>query len=960
MDVRVYTAKDGLPSTYVYGASEDKLGYLWIGTPDGLSRFDGQNFINYGVAEGLPDPRTAGMMVESTGRYWAVTARGMVEFKANKFINYPLSDQQKLRGFVQLFQTKEGHLWSLTPSGLYQFNINKWDKIQLNTGYQNRSYRSLLETTDGLYINYGNLLLLKTPQGFIKIIGPPKNPGYYYNNLSFSDGRIFLSTLDGMYQIKNQVMIKLPGILGKLKGIYVYYHDSKNRFWIGRSKIGIQMLPANDSTHLVTIYPGPVNFLPQTITEDNKGNIWVGSGNGLIKISEKNFKIFETENFLGNTVIRNVMQFPRERLLLNNGTLTLKSFENNVFNDRQLILKSKTALPNNEMIIDNYAFDNKGRYWYYLRGFSLAMQQGNNVYELSREISSLGDEVFDVMFDFLRKKIIIAVRTQPFPCQYNDTTFTLFSISNKIEIKGSIRLLHQCVNGTILFSTDQGFIYSIDKNNFCSLQLHEFNEQGNVSKFYNDPSGDTWIIYTGRGVRRYSWQKGSLIFEGQIDKTNGLSSDNTTSLCFDNNKNLWVSTNSDVSVFTKTINSAKQQTYKLLSYYDTQDLQIQDSYGFKLLKDKKGNIWLFSAGNLICFYPDKLNYKPAIPYVQIENVELNLRQTNWADYDDSLSGIFQLPVNPGLSHKNNTLGFYFKGISSSGTDGIRYSYQLEGLNDQWSTTTTNDFVSFVKLPPGKYVFKVKAQLRNTEWSTPAFFPFEIKKAFWQTWLFFILAGLVLSAGIYILFRYRLLQKIKLLEMRNSFTQDLHDEIGSSVSGINLLSQMASEKLNDNKPAEAAEYLFKVKNYTQEVIEKLSDMVWVFNPQNDSIEKLLQRLKSFTLSIASSKNIEVHFATDKEREIVNLSIRQRKAIYLISKEAINNCFKYAECSSIYYTLYSIGSKWQLQIRDDGKGFIPTENNKGNGLKNMYARAAEINAKFSIQSQPRMGTIIIMDF
>ena len=138
------------------------------------------------------------------------------------------------------------------------------------------------------------------------------------------------------------------------------------------------------------------------------------------------------------------------------------------------------------------------------------------------------------------------------------------------------------------------------------------------------------------------------------------------------------------------------------------------------------------------------------------------------------------------------------------------------------------------------------------------------------------------------------------------------------------------------------------------------MVWIFNPQNDSIERLLLRLKSFSIPLALSKNIHIHFATDKESKMINLSIRQRKAIYLISKEAINNSFKYGACSNIYYSLNTIGSKWRLQIHDDGKGFIPAENKDGNGLKNMQARAAEINAKFSIQSQPGTGTLIILEF
>lgn len=958
MSVRTYTVKDGLSSTYVWSVYQDKLGYLWIGSPEGLNRFNGKNFTTYGLADGLPDIRASGGFMDSQLRYWVTTTRGIVELKGNKFISYPFSDSQKIRWLAKIFETTDGQVWALTDVGAYRFNLNKWDKIKLYPGYENHSCIGIVETKEGLYINYGDLLVLRRTDNTYKIIGTFRKPGYYYNSLTSSAGEIFISTVDGLFKIINEQLIKQPGALGKLKGIYTYFRDSKKRFWLARANIGIQLLAANDSTQLITLYKGPPGFLPQHITEDNQGNIWVASGNGLIRMAEMGLKNFAPILLIEKTVFRNVMQPPSGPLLINNGCLTLQALENGVVHKKKLQLKGKTPLPNNELIIDNYAFDNKGRYWYSVRGYALVLQEGNNLYVQSKQLAHLGDEVFDVLFDSYRKKILVAVRTQKYPCQFNDTFYSILPVTNNINVKGNILHLHQCTNGTILFATDQGLIYSIDKQNTCKLQLNEFNAEGRIRWFYNDPNGDTWILYNGRGLRCYAWQNGLLVFKEQLTKANGLTSDNITSLCFDSKNNLWVSTNSNIAVYSKVIDKENMQSYQLVSFFDTQDLGIGDSYDTKLSEDLRGNIWLFSGQHLICIYTDKINFKSPVPSIKIENVELNLKQTNWADYADSLSGIFQLPYNLKLTHYNNTLGIYFKGISSSGTEGLKYSYQLEGLENLWSTTSSNDFVSFVKLPAGKYTFKVKAQLPNTKWSEPAIFSFEIKKAFWQTWWFFISAGIVLSAGIYTLFRYRLKQKVNVLELRNRFSQDLHDEIGASMSGINLFSQMAAEKLQQHKPEEASENINKVKIYTQDVIEKLSDMVWIFNPQNDSIEKLLERLRSFALSIAVSKNIQVHFATDKESEMINLSIRQRKAIYLISKEAIINSFKYAACNNIYYSLTSTGFKWQLQVRDDGKGFIPTENKKGNGLKNMQARADEIGATFSIQSQTNYGTTITL--
>lgn len=954
---RVFTAKDGLPSTYIFNTYQDKLGYLWVGSPNGLSRFDGNQFTSFGLSDGLPDNRAVFEYMDSRQRFWVGTARGVVECKGNRFISYSLSDSLNIRWVFQILETKNGQIWALTDVGVYQFDFNKWNKILLYPGYENHPCRTILETEDGLYINYGNLLVLKKPDLTFKVIGSIQMAGFYYNQLSLSGGNIFLSTLDGMYEIINQQLVRLGGTLGKLKGIYTYFRDSKERFWIANDKMGIQLIVPGDTTRFIEIYNPQVDMIVQQISEDKQGNIWVSCGTGLLKISSMGFKVFDLPAIIGKNILYNVLQSPSGPILINNGSLTMHTVENTVFSD--IKLRRNSAIRNDQLVIDNYAFDNENRNWYSLRGFTLVMQDGNKVYEQSEKLAHLGDEVFDVLYDVYRKKIIIAVRTQRYPCQYNDTSFSLLGVTNYLDIKGTVRRLHQCSNGTLLFATDKGLIYSLDTLNNCKLQLNEFNSEGTVSKFCNDPSGDIWIIYTGRGLRRYSWQNSSLIFQEQLTKANGLPSDNVSSLCFDNNDNLWACDNSSVTIFSKKNESSLNPGYHIARFFGAQDLQVSGAVDTRLFKDNTGKIWYFSSKHLMCFYPERIIYHSSAPSIEIENLELNLQPTNWADYADSLSGIFQIPYHLKLSHNNNTLGVYFKGILSSGTYGIEYSYQLEGLDIKWSVPSTNDFVSFVKLPAGKYVFKVKAQLPGSSWSEPAVFSFEVKRPFWQTWWFYLLAGIVLSTGIYILFQFRLRQKLGLLEIRNRVSQDLHDEIGASMSGINLLSQIASEKLQNNKPEEASEYLLKVKNYSQDVIEKLGDMVWIFNPQNDSIERLLQRIRSFAISIAESKNMKIHFETDKESETINLTIRQRKAIYLVSKEAFNNIFKYSECQNIYYHLIVKGSKWILQIKDDGHGFNIMDNKNGNGLKNMQARADEIGATFEIESQAGTGTTIKLE-
>jgi ligand-binding sensor domain-containing protein/two-component sensor histidine kinase len=950
LSIRLYTAKEGLPSTYVFGTFQDKLGYLWISTTEGPCRFDGRSF----STDGLSDGRTAVVFVDSHMRYWSASSAGIFEYRKNKLISYPNPDSGRIRWSFGIMETKEGIIWSLTSAGVYQLNTDKWIKIKFYPGYDDHPCRNIIETKNGLYINYGDLLVLKKPDGVYKIIGAFKNAGYYYNDLSASAGQILISTLDGMYEIINEQLVKLPGPLGRLKGLYIYFRDSKKRFWVDVFPTGLHLIPTGDTTSFISVYKAATGALINHINEDKQGNIWITTANGLIKIYEKGFKSFDLPTITGNKFLFNVLQPPNGPLLINDGSLTLKALENGIFINKKLHNKGSSPIPNNEFIIDNYAFDDKGRFWYYIRGFALVVQDGDNVYEQSEQLAHLGDEVFDVLWDRYREKIIVAVRKQNLPCQFNDTSYSVLPVVNDLGAKGdNIRRLHQTVNGTILFATEHGSIYSVDKSNICKLQLYEFGTHTTIRWMYNDPSGDVWIIYNGRGLRRYGWQKDSLVFKEQLTKANGLSSDNVTSMCFDNKNNLWACTNSTVTVFAKKDNISTDQSYQVIGFFNSEDLQSGGAAGARLTKDNKGNIWYFSGKYLTCFYEGKVNYKPNVPVIEIENVELNLRETNWSGYVDSLSGVFQLPYYPKLSHDNNTIGIYFKGISSSGTDGIKYSYQLEGLENMWSNPSSNDFVSFGKLPPGKYLFKVKAQLPNTDWSKPATFSFAIISPFWMKWWFIGLCAIMLSGITYSIYRYRINQLKKLLAIRTKISQDLHDEIGSTLTSINILSIVSQNNLEKDK-SKASELLQKISEQSADMQQSMSDIVWSIRPDNDKMENLVIRMREYLGQTAEARNMQIQFSVDEKVLNENLSMQNRQHIFLIFKEAVNNAVKYSEGKAISVFLGRENSHIRLSVKDDGTGFNAAKITSSSGLKNMQARAKELNGTLRIRSAAGSGT------
>ncbi|MEO7308547.1 MAG: histidine kinase [Ferruginibacter sp.] len=817
---KTYTAKDGLPSSYILNTYEDKAGYLWIATSNGLSRFDGKYFTNYGYTEGLPNLITDAMMMDSRNRFWVGSRAGMAQLKGNRFLSYPVSDSQQVQYVFDFIETKKGQVWALTNVGVYEYNNVEWNKIHLYPGYSNNACRGIIETNEGMYINYGNLLLLKRPGGSFVTVGPYNKESVYYNQLSKYGTDLFISTDDNICTIKNEQLKKLPGILGRLKNAYYYFIDSKKRAWIASRQNGIQFISSEDTAVLHLFYKRPGVNLVSRISEDRHGNLWVSDYNGLVKITEEGYKVYRLPKLSRPGILRNIFELAGGSFAINDGSYELQTFKNGIFGKQKLQFRGTLRLPNNELIIDNYALDDKSRYWYTLRGFLLVMQDGNTVYDQSSQLTHLGEGAFDVLFDAYRKKILVAVRTQKFPCQFTDTGFSRFPVANNIDPQGPIMHLHQCSNSNIIFSTENGIAYSINKNNECRKQLNDFNLQGSFHGFRNDPSGDLWIVYYGRGLRRYTWVNDSLVFKEQIDKTTGLKDNNIIDLSFDRLGNMWLLLNSGILVLSKTGSGENNSMYRSIAFFNASDLDMEDADQYRLFRSGDANIWLATNQQLVCFYPDKINYRIPPPGIQIEDLKLNLQQTDWSLYADSFSIPSGLPVGLKLEHGKNTIGFNYKAVLSSGTNDAKFSYLLEGLDTSWSPPSSSDFVSFVNLPAGEYTFKVKTRLPNTSWSSPAIIEFEIKKAFWETWWFRLLVVMIAAFLIVSVFQYRLKQVRSKAELKNKLQELESKALKAQMNPhfiFNAMNSIQSLIIN-NRTVEAGNYISKFAKLMRHVLE----------------------------------------------------------------------------------------------------------------------------------------------
>jgi signal transduction histidine kinase len=195
-------------------------------------------------------------------------------------------------------------------------------------------------------------------------------------------------------------------------------------------------------------------------------------------------------------------------------------------------------------------------------------------------------------------------------------------------------------------------------------------------------------------------------------------------------------------------------------------------------------------------------------------------------------------------------------------------------------------------------------------------------------------------------------------LRIKIARDLHDEMGSTLTSINIISKMAMQDMQ--KEEQVKDYLQKINNNSGRMMESMSDIVWAINPANDNFEKVLLRMKEFAAEILEPVHITYYFSEEELSDYnLSLNLEQRKNIYMVFKEALNNAVKYSKATEVTIALKKKNGRLEMKVIDNGSGFEVTKAWSGNGIKNMHSRAEEMNAALKIDSIKGMGTTIALE-
>jgi ligand-binding sensor domain-containing protein/signal transduction histidine kinase len=979
----------------IYTIFEDKFGFIWVGTTDGLSRFDRatEKFARFKPSPNskFSDPNISAINEDSDGMMWVGSFGGLCRFDRQRGIFLP--DKFDLIGINTIYKDRTGALWMGSSKGLYRLNL---------TAKKNN------EVSEVNFAHYEY---------------DPGNPySLSSNNITsiFEDGLgiIWMATDNGLnsfnrktgkfkryqHDIKNSQSISTNNLASWLgKSIQ---EDPGGNLWIGTAN-GLNKLNAERSA-FTSYFCDPDDAYSLSTNNvislhvDKAGILYASSWGGKLNITNLNVKAFALKrhdpksiNSLSSNAITSMIEDSSGIFWIATygGGLNRWNKNTNQFTPFRHKPANSTTLRSDTVLV--VLEDRHGHLWVGNGGF--LSQLNRKTGEFSHYYTNVknyqdphGRFVYSITQDsdgFLWLGTGNGVKrfnekTGEFKHYYHDPADTN-SISDG--------------TATAVFTDSKDNIWvgygskGTDKFNSRSVRFihYKYNSydatgisSNVVNCFFEDSKKNIWLGTLSGGLCLFDYQTGK--FSTVTDK-DGLPSNTIHSILNDDNNDLWLGTGNGLSHFDPVAKTFINYDYKdgLQSNIFTAGDGDDMSWG-GCCKGRDGTLYFGGNNGFNFFNPLNLKANSTIAPIVITQFKLFDKLVNGANESKEII----------LDYDENYFSFEFSSLSFYNPAKNQYAYQLEGVDKGWVNSGSRRYAGYTNIEPGTYTFKVKGTNNDGIWNEKGTSVIIIiRPPWWRTWWAYCFYGACIIAAIFMTDRYqrkRLINKERerarekelaqakeiekiesqqaLLNERLRISRELHDDIGSTLGSISIYSEVAKKRTKKNENIN--EVLSKIGLASRELIDKMSDIVWSLNPNNENFEQLQSRMMTFAAMMLSSQNIQYDFFVDEELKKIQFTGEQRKNVFLVFKEALHNVVKHAACKKVTITLCAKNNYLIMAIKDDGKGFEPDANILSNestnsspsgrlggaGIKNMHARANDMNAKLLINSRINEGTTV----
>lgn len=385
-------------------------------------------------------------------------------------------------------------------------------------------------------------------------------------------------------------------------------------------------------------------------------------------------------------------------------------------------------------------------------------------------------------------------------------------------------------------------------------------------------------------------------------------------------------------------------------------LECSGGYNPAACRTADGTLWFTTLKGAVSIQPQALQLNVRPPAVLLEQV---LAEGNliWPAPTNAIAQKKKpaLQIAPGRGQ----MEFHFAGLSLSAPERVKYRYQLVGEDKEWVEAGARRFAHYASLGPGKYRFRVTACNGDGVWNqAPAEVAFEILPHFYETWWFYTLLTILMIGSAFVVARHRfnlkLRRKTEQMERRHELererariAKDIHDDLGSSLTLIAVMGDLAIQDKSDGQ-------INKISATARQAVKSLDEIVWALNPRNDKLAHLLDYLGGYAVDYLSAAQIRCRLDSPDQAPPHELSSKVRYNIFLTVKESLQNVVKHAQAKEVGLHISLTDGKLTVIIRDDGRGFTATPDDAlADGLRNMHQRMSDIGGSCRIQSQPGEG-------
>jgi signal transduction histidine kinase/ligand-binding sensor domain-containing protein len=967
-----YTVDNGLAQNTVWDAFQDYKGFMWFGTADGINRFDGYTMHHYKWnskdSSTLLGNINFKFYEDKDQNLWISHNKGVSIYNRTKdcfkniIYNVEMENNFGERYATVLSEDKKGRVWSIT--GNHELiAINKKDyKVQKRITVSTSKYNlSSIRTSvsSGKYIicllndSCTTWFKLNTETDQVEIIqGPSTFTGYF---MKYNDSTIcsFDKNNKYLYHI-NQNRFESEPI--KSNGITKYLNKlsaSTLVWWQGKIYLGhnsglyVYNPKTNEFEERIISFNKAEKvgfYYIQFLRIDRSGNLWIctnGDGVKCLSPYRNKFKHFNSSE-LKNKLVKSITSDSAKNIytgLFAEGIITYKpngnieqhkfgksrdeqshvlgeTFWNNRFyvvNDRHL--KELNPITKNEISrTDVFHYTNNGYcaypFFYHYKE-KLYLSSDLAFYEIRR------DKPASLLFKFQKIDTIITTFII-----LDDTTWWVGTTNSIFEFNPTSKkwkkLPINIVVKTICLSKDKKQIWV----------------GGNAGLFLLNPNG--------RIIQKY-------------DISDGLPDDFIYGILEDKHGRFWMSHNKGISVY-----NPQTKTFK---HYSVKDgLQSNEFNTGAYYKDEKGLIYFGGVNGINIIDPNNIVENKNAPQIAINEILLG-------DVPYKSDTFYNEIKHLNFTYLENTLSFDFSALEFSQPEDNTYQYKMEGIDENWIQSGTRHFARYANMPPGEYVFKIKAANGDGYWNEiPRELRITITPPFWQRGWFYVLVFMAIGSGIFALFfalvnrqKRRLKREIevqhKLEEERLRISRDLHDNVGAQLSYLITNVEWMLQHPDRLTEQDEQQRLQAMSEAGRNAILTLRQTIWAISHNSLNIDDFADRFKQFALKMLEfDKGVQIHFT---ENIIMGKVLAPAVALNLfrVCQEAFNNCLKHAQCKAIHIHFESDDqTTFCFKISDDGIGFDWDQaKKKGHyGLVNMEARAKETDAELRVVSTIGVGT------